>query len=236
MINNNRNRDKIAIVSGVGGGLGEALCHKLMGEGYQVAGLSRRGWTTDALENKCFMALSCDVSDKTSVDTAIAEVEACWGSASVYIHNAAYLYMGGFLQTRPQEFTDLWEVICLGAVHGVQRVLPAMLAQKSGTVLVTGATASIKAGAGFAAFSSAKFALRGLIQSLAREYGAQGVHFAHILIDGLIWGEQAKEKFAANSEDCLQPDAIAESYFHLIQQPHSCWTQELDLRPDREVF
>ena len=121
-------------------------------------------------------------------------------------------------------------------MHGLQRVLPNMLLNKSGTILVSGATASIKAGAGFSAFASAKFALRGLTQSLAREFGPQGIHVAHIIIDGLVWGPQAEKIFRKDPEICLKPSAIADSYFHLIQQHHSAWTYELDLRPDIERF
>ncbi len=232
--------NKIAVVAGVGFGLGEALCQRLINEGYHVAGLARGTEVGNELVNhfgsEAFLPLSCDLTDPHSVNTAISTVEAQLGSTSVYIHNAAYLHMGDFLDTAPEDFENLWKVICLGAVRGIQRVIPTMLEQKSGAILVTGATASIKAGAGFSAFSSAKFALRGLTQSLAREYGSQGIHIAHILLDGLIWGTQSSDTFSAKETDCLLPEAIADSYYHLIQQHRSSWTQELDLRPDCEPF
>ena len=225
---------KTEIVAGVGGGLGMALCKRLLAAGIAVGGLSRSAATQPELGAQ-YLPLVCDLTDAAAIDTAISEFERAFGKVSVYIHNAAYLLHKDFLQTSAEDFTDLWKVICLGAVHGMRRVLPNMLAVKSGTILFTGAPASIKAGGGFAAFASAKFALRGLAQSLAREYAPQGIHVAHIIVDGAIWGQQAAD-FELAERQCLEPDAIAETYFHLINQPRSAWTQELDLRPDVEPF
>lgn len=233
-MNKGNTADKVAVVAGAGSGLGMALCRTLLKAGYTVTGLSRSAPEQSELGDK-YLPIACDLTDQAAVDSAITRVEQTFGDVSVYIHNAAYLLRKGFLQTSPQNFTDLWNVSCLGAVHGVQRVLPNMLADKSGTILVTGATASVKAGSSFAAFASAKFALRGLTQSLAREYGAQGIHIAHVIVDGAIWGDQAKS-FGLDEYQCLQPEAIAETYLHLISQPRSAWTHELDLRPDIEQF
>ena len=226
---------KTAVVAGVGAGLGSALCRKLLTEGYQVVGLSRSN-NIDQNLGENYFPITCDLTDSTSVDHAISIVEKQIGDISVYIHNAAYLVHKPFLETTEEEFTDIWKLTCLGAVHGIKRVIPNMLSKKSGTILVSGATASIRAGSEFAAFSSAKFALRGLAQSLAREYGPHGIHVAHIILDGLIWGPQAEHKFGKEKNICMNPDAIADSYFHLIQQHHSSWTQELDLRPNIERF
>ncbi|MEE9326496.1 MAG: SDR family NAD(P)-dependent oxidoreductase [Cocleimonas sp.] len=178
-----KSNNKVAVVAGVGAGLGIALCKKLMSEGYSVAGLSR-GATIEAEFGNHYLALACDISDADSVDKAITTVEKQLGIVNVYIHNAAYLVHKPFLELNEAEFTDIWKTSCLGAMHGMQRVLPNMLSNKSGTILVSGATASVKAGAEFAAFASAKFALRGLTQSLAREFGPKGIHIAHILLDG----------------------------------------------------
>ncbi len=226
--------NKVAVIAGVGAGLGIALCQKLLAEGYRVAGLSRSANPETALGEK-YLAIACDLADAASVDRAISTVEQQMGKVSVYIHNAAYLVHRPFLETTETEFTDIWKVSCLGAMHGAQRVLPNMLAEKSGTILVSGATASIRAGAEFAAFASAKFALRGLTQSLAREYGPQGIHIAHIILDGLVWGPQA-EQFGKAPDICIKSSAIADSYLHLINQHRTAWTQELDLRPDIESY
>lgn len=228
------NPDKIAIVADVGDGLGVALCQRLLAEGYAVAGLSRTAAQQPRLGDN-YLSLACDLTNPAAVDNAITTAEQRFGAASVYIHNAAFLLHRDFLQTSTQDFAHLWQVVCLGAVNGVQRVLPNMLAVNSGTILLTGATASIKAGAGFAAFASAKFALRGLVQSLAREYAQQGIHVVHIIVDGAIWGKQA-ENFGRTERDCLSAEAIADTYLYLIGQHRSAWTQELDLRPDREWF
>jgi NAD(P)-dependent dehydrogenase (short-subunit alcohol dehydrogenase family) len=119
--------------------------------------------------------------------------------------------------------------------------LPLLLESGGGSLLLTGATASVRGGAAFIAFASAKAALRSLAQSAAREYGPQGVHVAHVVIDGGIDGERLRasspERIAAAGDDgLLHPDAIAESYWHLHQQPRSAWTHELDLRPFKERF
>lgn len=229
------NKQKVAIVAGSGPGLGMSLCRQLIEDGYAVAGLTRSG-SKNGGPDENFLPLACDLAQQESVDGAISEIENALGTASVYIHNASAFLMNDFLETSPDDFTALWQTTCLGAVHGIQRVLPNMLKNHSGSILVTGATASIKASAKFTAFGMTKFALRGLIQSLAREYGPQGIHFAHVIIDGVIWSERAKNQYAMQEQQCLNPDAIAKSYLHLINQDRSAWTQELDIRPDVEVF
>ena len=233
-IEKSKNR-KTAVIAGAGEGLGMALCRKLITEGYYVTGLSRRAKPQPSLGDH-YLAIACDVSDALSVNAALTKTENTFGDISVYIHNAASLIRTPFLEASESDFSHSWKVTCLGAMHGIQHVLPNMIAAKTGTILVTGATASIKAGAEFSAFASAKFALRGLTQSLAREFGPQGIHIAHIIIDGAVWGWQAEHKFGRKQHDCLQPDAIAETYLHLINQHRSAWTQELDLRPDSERF
>ena len=235
-------RNRTAVVAGIGPTLGAALCRRLVAADYRVVGLARRGETGAALaeelnrERHCFESVGCDLTDPEAVDRAVGHAEGHFGPPSVYIHNAAQLHIEPFLDTRPEAFEALWRTTCLAAVHGAQRVLPGMVEQGGGTLLFTGATAAVKAGGGFSAFASAKFALRGLVQSLAREFGPQGVHVAHLLIDGLIWGEQARDRFGAEERACLAPDAIAQVYLDLIRQPRSAWSQELDLRPDVEPF
>ena len=229
-----------AIVAGVGAGLGKALCRRLADAGYRVAGLARgtaaSGDLIAELGPERFQAVSCDITDASQVDAAIGQVEAQWGPASVYVHSAAPFYMGAFAQTDPSTFESLWRTTCLGAVHGAQRVLPGMLQAQQGVLLFIGATASVKAGASFSAFGAAKFALRGLAQSLARELGPQGIHVAHLIIDGVIWSERARDALGLPQGQCLDPDALARTCLHLIGQDRSAWTQELDIRPDVEGF
>jgi len=231
---------KTAIIAGFGAGLGSELCQQLVNAGYRVAGLSRsaagKQAMLESLGAENFLPVSCDITDASQVDVAISKVEDQFGPVTVYIHNAARLHMQAFLKTQPNEFESLWRTMCLGAVHGAQRVLPAMIASNSGTLLFIGATASIKAGASFSAFSSAKFAMRGLSQSMARELGPQGIHVAHLVIDGVMWGDRARDSFAMTEEQCLKPEAVAQTCLHLIEQDQSAWTYELDIRPGVESF
>lgn len=232
----------VAIVAGISPGLGGALCRRLAGAGYRVTGLARMPDFGAILaqqinhEEPLFTALSCDLTDPDAVAEAVARIESDIGGISIYVHNAARLLMAPFLETPPAEFEALWRTFCLGAVHGAQRVLPGMLERSSGKLLFIGATASVKAGAHFAAFSAAKFALRGLAQSLAREYGPKGIHVAHLVIDGVMWGDRAHDNFGMKEEQCLAPDAVAETCLQIIQQHRSAWTHELDLRPNGETF
>jgi NADP-dependent 3-hydroxy acid dehydrogenase YdfG len=134
--------------------------------------------------------------------------------------------MGPFEDVTPEAFEGVWRTTCLGAMTATKACLPRMGARGRGSAVFTGATASLRGGANFAAFASAKFALRGLVQSLSRTYWPKGVHVAHTILDGVI-GE---------GPDQLRPDDIASAYAGLIAQPRSAWTQELDLRPNAERF
>jgi NAD(P)-dependent dehydrogenase (short-subunit alcohol dehydrogenase family) len=189
-----------------------------------------------AADQDRYLALRGDVTDPEQLDQTIAAIETHWAPVSVYVHNAAPFLMRPFLETDAAAFELLWRTTCLGAVQGAQRVLPGMLRSGQGALLFIGATASVKAGAQFAAFGSAKFALRGLTQSLAREFGPQGIHVAHLIIDGVIWSDRARDAFKLSREQCLDPEAIARTCVHLLEQDRSAWTHELDVRPDREPF
>lgn len=231
---------RIAIVAGIGAGLGNALCRQLARVGYRVAGIARGATASDVLQPSLasdrFLPLRGDVADASQVDAAVSAVEARWGPASVYIHNAAVFHQQPFLETDPRIFESLWRTMTLGAVQGAQRVLPGMRQAKQGALLFIGATASVKAGAQFSAFGAAKFALRGLAQSLAREFGPQGIHVAHLIIDGLLWSEPAGVRFGLRPDQCLDPDAVARTCVQLLEQDRSAWTQELDIRPAVETF
>ncbi|MDA8364610.1 MAG: SDR family NAD(P)-dependent oxidoreductase [Gammaproteobacteria bacterium] len=230
----------IAVVAGVGPGLGAALCRALARSGYVVVALARTGGFTQDLAHELrqagnsLVSIQCDVGDTESVDAAFARIDHEVGAASVYIHNASQLVAMPSLELSAAAFTDAWRVACLGALLCAQKVIPGMLQRGRGTLLFTGATGALRGGAGFAAFASAKFALRGLAQSLAREFGPRGIHVAHVVIDGLIWSGQIRRGFTR--DQCLLPEAIADCYMQLIAQDRSAWTQELDLRPDVEKF
>ena len=154
----------------------------------------------------------------------------------VLIHNPQLLTIKPFEQTTIEVFEQTWRVTCLGAVIAAQAVIPHMAARQQGMIILSGATAGLRGGANFSAFASAKFALRGLAQSLAREYGPKGVHVAHVVLDGLIDEPQTDQRFGAQTSGRMDPRAIAQAYLDLSTQPPSAWTHEMDLRPFSERF
>jgi NAD(P)-dependent dehydrogenase (short-subunit alcohol dehydrogenase family) len=154
----------------------------------------------------------------------------------VFIHNAHSLMIGASADTTLGEFERAWRVACFGAMTVAKLVLPAMAARGDGAIIFSGATASLRGGANFSAFASAKFALRGLAQSLARECGPRGIHVAHVVIDGLIEEAQTQERFGRSQAMRIDPDRIAQIYLEIVRQHPSAWTHELDLRPHGEGF
>jgi NAD(P)-dependent dehydrogenase (short-subunit alcohol dehydrogenase family) len=163
------------------------------------------------------------------------------GTLRAAIFNAGNMVRGTALDITPAQFESAWRGSAFAGFLFVHATLPLLLDSQGGSLLLTGATASIRGGGPFAAFASAKAALRSLAQSAAREYGPRGIHVAHIVIDGGIDGERlrtsAPDRAAAAGQDgLLDPDTIAETYWHLHQQARSAWTHELDLRPFNERF
>jgi len=224
---------KLAVITAYGPGLGESVAKGLLAQGSVVIGLSRSG---DNSEHGGVIHLGCDVSDADSVAKTFEYIRSEYGSPDILIHNAAALLLDDFLAINATDFERLWRTACLSAFLVTQELLPRMLENKCGTLIFTGATASVKAGASSSAFASAKFALRGLVQSLARAYGPQGIHVVHTVLDGVMWGQRAENKFKLSVADCMLADDVAESYLGLIAQKPNSWTHELDLRPFKEVF
>lgn len=232
----------LAIVTGVGPGLGAALCRHFCANGISVAGLARSTEFGTELERELvdcdgsFRFYRCDVTDPASVPVVIERIRSELGTISILIHNAGAVKIAAFLETPVEDFKRLWEVNCLGAAIAAGAVLPGMLSNGGGTMIFTSATAALRGSANFSAFASSKFALRGLVQSLAREFGPKGIHVSNVIVDGLIWGPKAEDRFGALQDQCLNPDEIAAQYLNLIKQDRSVWTQELDLRPYSETF
>jgi Dehydrogenases with different specificities (related to short-chain alcohol dehydrogenases) len=171
------------------------------------------------------------------VAAAFQRIREQLGSADLLVNNAS---AGGpfgqpFVEIPPESFTRGWSVGVLGAFLCSQAVVPDMLRKGSGCILFTGATSSVRGGA--ITFSSAKFAMRGLAQSVARELWPKGIHVAHIIIDGVIREREIELGGEDQSgEPLMNPAAIAEAYWDLVKQDRSTWSLELDLRPDREKF
>jgi len=225
---------KIAVVAGVGSGLGASLCRAYANEGYKVYALARTAKGAGGGETTRFIAT--DLTSEASVSEAFSQILAEEGTLHHAVYNASTIVIDDFADTKAADFEALWRVSCYGAFLFAQAALAPMEKAGAGSLLFTGATASIKGSARFSAFASAKFALRGLAQSLAREYGAKGIHVVHTLLDGIIWSDRARDVFSMTEDASMDPDAIAAVYLDVAHQQKSAWTHELDMRPYSEKF
>lgn len=227
--------ERVALIVGVGPGLGAALARRFARESFRVALVARSPEFIGGLARDLSslgqeaIALSADASDPAQMATAIAQARSQLGSIGVLIHNASSSFGDGLLGTSAEQFEQTWKIAALGAFVCARETAPDMISAGSGAMLFTGATSSVRGG-GWLAFSSAKFALRGLAQSLARELWPKGIHVAHVVVDGVI-GDGNE-----NKEPSLDPARMADAYFQLATQDRSAWTLELDLRPYREKF
>ena len=177
-------------------------------------------------------AYGCDAADAGSVAALFEGVAADLGTPTLVSYNAGAYSPGSVLEITPEEFERCWRIGCLGGFNVGQAAARGMVEAGGGTLLFTGATAALRGGKGFANLAVGKFGLRALAQSMARELGPQGVHVAHLIIDGQIAGERSGYRETERGEDhVLKPDAIAEAAWFLHSQQRSAWTQELDLRP-----
>jgi NAD(P)-dependent dehydrogenase (short-subunit alcohol dehydrogenase family) len=229
---------EVALVVGVGPGLGAALARRFAQGGLAVAMAARNPDKLDALAREVGgRAYACDAADAASVDRLFEQVERDLGAPTVAIYNAGASAPGAVVDIQAAEFERCWRILCLGGFLVGQRAARSMAAAGRGTILFTGATASLRGGANFANLAVGKFGLRAVVQSMARELGPKGIHVAHVVIDGQIRSERYAHLEKERPPDgLLDPAAIAESYWHLHQQPRSAWTLELDLRPWVEKF
>jgi NAD(P)-dependent dehydrogenase (short-subunit alcohol dehydrogenase family) len=219
----------LAIVAGAGPGLGRHLVHRMKDEGFNAFGLNRTPQDDDRI-------LAADLGDPVQVNQAIKNMICTAGPPCLVVHNAARLVIAPFEETGPEVFLETWQSIVLSAVNVAHATLSAMVANGGGTFIVSGATASLRGGARFSAFASAKAGLRALTQSLAREYGPKGIHVAHVILDGILDTEASRARHALDDSRMMQLDHVADAYLHLASQPRSAWTFELDLRPMGEAF
>ncbi len=223
----------VALICGVSEGLGSALCNVFAAKGMVVAGISR---TASPLQGDQQHAYRCDLNDPDQAADIIDKIEAEHGPIEVMVHNIAAFSYGPFLEVALEDFEQAWSASTRSAFIAAQQVLPRMLARGHGSLLYSGATASLRGSEKFSALAASKFSLRGFAQSLAREFGPQGIHVAHVILDGVIWCDWTRERFSVKKELCLDPREIAEVYVQLHEQPRSAWTQEIDLRPASEKF
>ncbi|MGI8432032.1 MAG: SDR family NAD(P)-dependent oxidoreductase [Chthoniobacterales bacterium] len=229
--------DRTVVIAGVGPGLGAALVRKFSKEGGRVAMLARSedylSGLTNELKDRKLLALPTDLAEPEEIARAFAQTRAELGPVDVLICHASASSWSGIEELTAAEFERAWRVTVLGAFLCCKEVAGEMIARGRGVILFTGATSAIRGRKGALDFSSAKFGLRGLADSLARELWPKGIHVAHVVIDGEIGEPGAAEK---PGEPQLDPDAIAQSYWALAEQPRSAWSFELDLRPHGEEF
>ena len=234
----------MAAVLGVGPGLGAAIAGRFAREGYAVGLMARSEGSMSGAREEIegaggeALAVTADATDAASVARALGEVRGSLGDPEVFVYNAGAFRMGGILELTPEDFDRCWKANCAGAFYAAQQVLPARLARARGTVILTGATAALRGSVRFSALAVGKFGLRALAQSMAREFGPQGIHVAHVVIDGQINTQRVREMSGGDRAEStmLSPDAIAETYWNLHAQDPTAWTLELDLRPAVESF
>ncbi|MEP2947544.1 MAG: SDR family NAD(P)-dependent oxidoreductase [Lentilitoribacter sp.] len=220
----------LVLIAGAGNGLGVSLMKKFSAAGYDPVGINR---------SKADGDVDILQADLTSMKESQAAVEAAiekYGSPKIVIHNTAQLTIKPFLEMDEGEFEYVWRNMVLSAHNLARASMIPLISGGGGAFIVSGATASLRGGNKFSAFASAKFALRGLTQSLAREFQPKGVHVAHVILDGIIDTPKSRELHGMDPARMMSPDDIAQAYLDLAQQPQSTWTHELDLRPASESF
>lgn len=220
----------LVLIAGAGNGLGVSLMKKFSAAGYDPVGINR---------SKADGDVDILQADLTSMKESQAAVEAAiekYGPPKIVIHNTAQLTIKPFLEMDEGEFEYVWRNMVLSAHNLARASIIPLISGGGGAFIVSGATASLRGGNKFSAFASAKFALRGLTQSLAREFQPKGVHVAHVILDGIIDTPKSRELHGMDPARMMSPDDIAQAYLDLAQQPQSTWTHELDLRPASESF
>ena len=232
----------VAAVVGVGPGLGAALARRFA-QKYAVAIIARKAEYLKSLAAELgatgaqSLELPADIGDRAQFEAAFTLIRERLGPPEVLLYNAGSGMFGTITDITPEQYEDSWRVNAYGAFLSAKAVVPDLIARGRGVILFTGATAGVKAGPKSVAFGPAKFALRGLTQSLARDLGPKGIHVAWINVDGVIDIPGRRERFAQlKEEDLLKPEAIAETYWHLAHQDRSAWTTELEVRPFKEKF
>ncbi|MGD9923495.1 MAG: SDR family NAD(P)-dependent oxidoreductase [Pseudorhodoplanes sp.] len=227
---------KTALIVGAGSGLSASLARQLSKAGLKVALASRSTDDLAALVAETgAKPFACDASQPDQVERLFAEVEAAVGAPDVAIYNASFRTRGPFIELAPGDVEKAVAVTAFGAFLVAQQAAKRMLPNRHGAIFFTGASASVKGYAKSAPFAMAKFALRGLSQSLARELQPQGIHVAHFVIDGGIRSDRRPVP-ADRPDSLLDPDAIAQSYLDVLRQPRSAWSTEVELRPWVENF
>ncbi len=240
----------VCLIVGAGDYIGAAIARRFAAGGYTVCLGRRNGEKSAALVKEICDSggkahgFTLDAREETQIEERFAMIENDIGPLEVVISNPGGNVNFPIRETTERVFYKVWKMACLTGFLTGREAAKYMLPRNKGTILFTGATASIRGGSGFGAFASAKFALRGLVQSMARELGPQNIHVAHLIIDAGVDTAFVKERFEARGintdelpEDTLMnPKSVGEAYWMLHNQTRDAWTQEMDLRPFAEKF
>lgn len=220
----------LSVIIGVGDGLSASLARQLSARGHDLVLAARN---TDKLGALAAAAnaktVRCDVAIETEVAALFADLDR---APEVVVYNPSYRARGPFVDLVPAEVRRALDITAFGAFLVAQAAARLMLPAKRGTILFSGASAGVKGYPQSAPFAMGKFALRGLAQSMARELHPLGIHIAHVVIDGGIRSDTRPD----GGDNTLDPEAIAQSYLHLIDQPRSSWSWEIEVRPWVEKF
>ncbi len=239
---------KAALIIGAGEGNGAAIAKRFAREGYVACVVRRHLEPLQALVAEIeaaggeARAFASDARKEEAVIALIDQIEREVGPIEVLVFNAGANVPSSILDETAQKYFKIWEMACFAGFLNAREAAKRMVKHGRGTILFTGATASMRGGKNFAAFSGAKHALRALAQSMARELGPRGIHVGHIVIDGMVDTAFIRDNFPQvyaermPKEGIMQPEHIAESYWTLHQQPRDAWTFELDLRPYMETW
>lgn len=232
----------VALIVGAGDAIGSAIARKFAGEGLTVCVARRNADRLQPLVEELtgaghrVHAFACDARKEEAVASLFANIEASVGELEVVVFNVGANVPMGILETDSRKFFKIWEMACFAGFLTGREAARYLSTRQRGTIIFTGATASVRGAAGFAAFASAKHGLRALAQSMARELGPQNIHVAHVVIDAAVdtqWiADNVPESAALKLKDgIVNPDDLAENYTMLHRQPRNAWTFELDIRP-----
>jgi len=239
---------KVALVIGAGDATGGAVARRFAREGFFTCVTRRHGDKLAPLVQRIeeagghARAFGSDARREEEVTALFETIERDIGPIEVVSFNVGGNVRFPIRETTTRVYTKVWEMCALAGFFAGRQAAKVMVPRKRGTILFTGATASVRGGAGYAAFAGGKHALRALAQSMARELGPEGIHVAHVVVDGAIdtefTRERAPDRYETRkvSDGILNPDSIAENYWMLHRQPRDAWTHELDLRPWSETW
>ncbi len=239
--------EPVALVIGAGDATGGAIARRFAKGGFTVCATRRHLEKLQPLSERIQAeggrahGFASDARQEEEVAALVEKIESQIGPIEVLVFNIGANVHASILEETARKYFKIWEMACFAGFLNAREVARRMVVRERGTILFTGATASIRGSAGFAAFAGAKHALRALAQSMARELGPRGIHVAHAVIDGGIDTEFIRENFperyALKDQDgILNPEHIADAYWMLHTQPRDAWTHELDLRPWMEKF